>query len=133
MPAQQEESVLGINMQKQEAKKRIEKLRELIDYYRYAYHVLDKEEISSSALDSLKKELFDLERDFPEFVTSDSPTQRIGGKPLDEFEKFITEKHNLPIVSYDAAIYKEYKDIPTEKECFYVEDEIQKEYNKLDN
>ena len=52
---------------------------------------------------------------------------------LDEFEKFITEKHNLPIVSYDAAIYKEYKDIPTEKECFYVEDEIQKEYNKLDN
>ncbi len=104
MPAQQEESVLGINMQKQEAKKRIEKLRELIDYYRYAYHVLDKEEISSSALDSLKKELFDLERDFPEFVTSDSPTQRIGGKPLDEFEKY---EHRKVMISFDDAFSRE--------------------------
>jgi len=74
-------------MNKNEAKKRIEKLKDLVNYHRYLYHVLNKEEISESALDSLKKELFDLEQDFPEFVTPDSPTQRVGGKPLDNFKK----------------------------------------------
>ena len=69
------------------AKKRIEKLKWLINYHRYLYHVLDKEEISEAALDSLKKELFDLELEFPQYITSDSPTQRIGGEPLDSFEK----------------------------------------------
>lgn len=74
-------------MSKQEAQKRIEKLKELINHHRYLYHVLDRQEISESALDSLKKELFDLETKFPELVTPDSPTQRIGGKPLDVFQK----------------------------------------------
>jgi len=81
-----------INVSKEEVKKRIEKLRELINYHRYLYHVLDKQEISEEALDSLKKELFDLEQEFPEFITSDSPTQRVGGKPLDVFEKVKREK-----------------------------------------
>ncbi len=62
-------------MNKQEAKKRIEKLRDEINHHRYLYHVLDKQEISDSALDSLKKELFDLEQSYPEFITSDSPTR----------------------------------------------------------
>jgi len=75
-------------MEKKDIKKRIERLKDLINHHRYLYHVLNKEEISESALDSLKKELFDLEQDFPEFVTIDSPTQRIGGKPLDSFKKF---------------------------------------------
>jgi len=66
-------------MNKAEAQKRIEKLRELINHYRYLYHVLDREEISPAALDSLKKELFDLEQQFPELITPDSPTQRVGG------------------------------------------------------
>lgn len=70
-----------------EAKKRIEKLQKVINHHRYLYHVLDKQEISDAALDSLKKELFDLEQEYPEFITSDSPTQRVGGKPLKEFEK----------------------------------------------
>ncbi len=70
-----------------EAKKRIEKLREEIDTYRYAYHVLDESPISEEALDSLKKELFDLETDFPQFITPDSPTQRVGGEPLKQFKK----------------------------------------------
>ena len=47
-------------MKKEEAKSRIEKLRELIDYHRYLYHVLDKPEISDEAHDSLKNELFEL-------------------------------------------------------------------------
>lgn len=70
-----------------EAKKRIEKLREEIDRYRYAYHVLDKSIISEGALDSLKKELFDLEQKFPQFITPDSPTQRVEGKVAAEFKK----------------------------------------------
>lgn len=77
---------------KSEAKKRIEKLKKTISHHRYLYHVLDKQEISDSALDSLKKELFDLEQKFPELVTQDSPTQRIGGKPLDKFKKIRHEK-----------------------------------------
>ncbi len=74
-------------MNKQQAKQRIEKLRTLIDRYRYEYHVLDKLSISEDALDSLKKELFDLEQQYPDLVTPDSPTQRVAGKPLDEFMK----------------------------------------------
>jgi len=79
-------------MKKEEAKKRIEKLRKLIDYHRYLYHVLDREEISDSAHDSLKNELFELEMQFPDLITPDSPTQRIGGKPLDFFEKIERQK-----------------------------------------
>jgi len=68
-------------------KRRIEKLREEINRHRYLYHVLDRTEISDGALDSLKHELFTLEQEFPEFITADSPTQRVGGKPLAEFKK----------------------------------------------
>ncbi len=74
-------------MSKHEAKKRIDKLKKVINHHRYLYHVLNKEEISIAALDSLKKELFDLEKEYPEFVTPDSPTQRVEGKPLDKFTK----------------------------------------------
>jgi DNA ligase (NAD+) len=81
-------------------KQRIEKLKELIEYHRHLYHVEDRQEISDAALDSLKKELFDLEMRYPQFITSDSPNQRIGGKPLDFFEKI---EHKNPMTSfYDA-------------------------------
>ncbi|MFA6897599.1 MAG: NAD-dependent DNA ligase LigA [Patescibacteria group bacterium] len=76
-------------MNKSEAKTRIEKLKKEINHHRYFYHVLDKQEISEAALDSLKHELYVLEQDYPEFITPDSPTQRIGGKPLDKFEKVV--------------------------------------------
>jgi DNA ligase (NAD+) len=87
-------------MTKPEAKNRIGKLKETINRYRYLYHVLDKQEISDSALDSLKKELFDLEQQFPEFISDDSPTQRVGGKPLAKFEKV---KHPKPMISLNDA------------------------------
>lgn len=83
-----------------EAKKRIEKLKNLINYHRYLYHVLDKQEISEAALDSLKKELFDLEQKFPEFITPDSPTQRVGGRPLEKFGKV---RHPQPMLSFNDA------------------------------
>ncbi len=78
-------------MTKSEAKERIGRLRKTIDRYRYAYHVLDKSEISDEALDSLKKELFDLETQFPDLITPDSPTQRVGGAPLKAFKKVMRE------------------------------------------
>src|SRR3989344_1262529 len=87
-------------MTKSEAEKRIEKLREVINRHRYLYHVLDKQEISDAALDSLKKELFDLEQQFPELVTSDSPTQRVSGEPLKEFAKV---RHLKPMLSFNDA------------------------------
>jgi len=91
-------------MNKTEIKQRIEKLKKLIRYHRYLCHVLDRQEISDSALDSLKKELFDLEQKYPEFITSDSPTQRIGGIPLKKFEKI---KHSKPMLSFNDAFSKE--------------------------
>ncbi len=74
-------------MTKTDAKKRIEKLREEINYQRYLYHVLDKGDISDAAHDSLKHELQKIEEQFPDLVTPDSPTQRVGGVPLPAFKK----------------------------------------------
>ncbi len=85
-------------MNKKEAKKRIEKLKEVINYHRYLYHVLNKQEISESVLDSLKHELFQLEKRFPEFITPDSPTQRVEGQPLKGFKK---ARHVVPMLSIE--------------------------------
>lgn len=73
--------------QNKTVKERIQKLKELIEYHRYQYHVLDQQEISEAALDSLKHELAQLEQEYPQYVTADSPTQRVGGKPLPQFKK----------------------------------------------
>lgn len=91
-------------MDKKEAKQRIEKLKALIDKYRHSRLVLDKELISPEAEDSLKKELFDLEQKFPDLVTPDSPTQRVGGEPLKEFKKV---KHSQRMLSFNDAFSKE--------------------------
>jgi len=91
-------------MTKKEAKERIEKLKKVINYHRYLYHVLDRQEISDSALDSLKKELFELEQKFPEFITPDSPTQRVGGKPQKQFKKV---RHSQPMLSFNDAFSEE--------------------------
>jgi len=83
---------------KSQAKKRIEKLREVINHHRYRYHVLDSPEISDAAHDSLKHELKQLEQQFPEFITPDSPTQRVSGKALDKFKKVT---HVSPMLSLE--------------------------------
>ncbi|PJE76262.1 hypothetical protein COV04_00045 [Candidatus Uhrbacteria bacterium CG10_big_fil_rev_8_21_14_0_10_48_11] len=74
-------------MNREEAKKRIAKLRAEIERYRYLYHVEDRSVVSDAVNDSLKHELVALETQFPEFATPDSPSQRIGGKPLAKFTK----------------------------------------------
>src|SRR3989344_5595474 len=91
-------------MDKQEIKQRIDKLKKTINHHRYLYHVQDMQEISDAALDSLKKELFDLEQEYPEFITEDSPTQRVGGKPLKEFQKI---KHSQRMLSFNDGFSKE--------------------------
>ncbi len=90
-------------MKKEDAKKRIDKLKKIIDHHRYLYHVCDEQEISEEALDSLKKDLFNLENEFPELVTSDSPTQRVGGTPLKEFKKI---RRFRPMLSLNDAFSK---------------------------
>jgi DNA ligase (NAD+) len=84
--------------------KRAEKLRETINHHRYNYHVLDKEEISAGALDSLKKELAELEELYPELKTADSPTQRVAGAPLPEFKKV---PHKVAQWSFNDAFSEE--------------------------
>lgn len=81
-------------------KERAAKLRKEIERHRYLYHVLDKSEISDAALDSLKRELSELEEKHPELVTPDSPTQRVGGKPLPGFKKV---RHSSPMLSLNDA------------------------------
>ncbi len=77
---------------------RISKLRELIHYHAHRYHTLDLPEISDQAYDALFTELTELERAHPEQNTSDSPTERIGGAPI---EKFLKITHEVPQWSFD--------------------------------
>lgn len=91
-------------MTKAEAKVRLVKLRQEINHHRYLYHVLDKQEISDAALDSLKHELVQLEQQYPELVTPDSPSQRVAGKPLDKFRKV---RHRYQILSIEDAFSME--------------------------
>ena len=89
---------------KTDAKDRLNKLREVINHHRYLYHVLDKSEISEEALDSLKAELADLEKQFPEFITPDSPSQRVAGVALEGFAKV---RHAVPQWSFNDAFTPE--------------------------
>lgn len=84
-------------MTKSEAEARISRLRDLINDYRYHYHVLDESIMSEAAADSLKHELSQLEAEYPELITPDSPTQRVAGKPLDKFEKVAHEKRMISL------------------------------------
>src|SRR5665213_297485 len=87
-------------MNKQQAGKRIDKLRELVNEYRYQYHVLDSSIMSEAAADSLKHELSQLEQEFPELITPDSPTQRVAGTPS---PKFVSAPHSSPMLSLNDA------------------------------
>ena len=79
---------------------RIEDLRRLIHYHNYRYYVLDEPEISDAEYDRLFQELEELERTYPEYVTPDSPTRRVGAKPLAEFG---TYEHRIPMLSLQSV------------------------------
>jgi len=80
--------------------RKIEKLREELRHHEHLYYVLDQPEISDAEYDALMNELKRLEAAHPEFVTPDSPTQRVGGKPADGFKK---AQHSRPMLSLDNA------------------------------
>lgn len=84
-------------MNKQEVKQRIEKLKSEINRNRYLYHVLDKPQVADAVDDSLKHELAKLEAEWPDLVTPDSPTQRVGGEPLPEFKKVTHQTRMLSL------------------------------------
>lgn len=89
---------------KQEIRKRIEKLRSQINDLRYRYHVLNNPEVTDEIYESLTKELLRLEKEYPEFVSPDSPTQRVGGQVLEKFEKI---RHPQPMLSLNNAFSRQ--------------------------
>src|SRR3989338_9725240 len=91
-------------VKKTELKKEIEKLREEINYHNYRYYVLDNPAISDAEYDRLMKQLEVLEKKYPELITPDSPTQRVGAKPL---EAFGTITHTMPMLSLRNAFNAE--------------------------
>ena len=95
-------------MTKTEVEARIKKLREIINDYRYHYHVLDESIMSEAAADSLKHELSKLEEQYPDLITPDSPTQRVAGKPLDKFTKVTHEERMISLA--DVFSHEEIRD-----------------------
>jgi DNA ligase (NAD+) len=81
-------------------KKRVEKLREEIEYHNYRYYILDHPEISDAQYDRLMRELEKLEEEYPELRSPNSPTQRVGASPLEEFE---IVRHTIPMLSLANA------------------------------
>lgn len=79
---------------------RVKELREQINYHNYLYYVLDNPEISDAEYDRLFDELLELEKRYPELITLDSPTQRVGAPPLEEFK---TVRHSTPMLSLNKA------------------------------
>lgn len=114
-------------MTKQEAKSRLAKLKNQFWEADRAYYVLDKPIMSNAAWDSLKAELKKLENEWPELITADSPTQRVGGKALGKFAKI---KHKIPkyslddvfswaeVIEFDERV-KRFLELPVDQEIEY--------------
>lgn len=85
-------------MDLEEARRKVEELRREIEKHDYYYYVLDSPLITDEEYDALYRQLLELEKRFPELVTPDSPTQRVGGRPRDEFRKVV---HEVPMLSMD--------------------------------
>jgi DNA ligase (NAD+) len=83
---------------------KIEALREKLRHHEHLYYVLDAPEISDAQYDAMMRELEALEKAHPEFLTPDSPTQRVGGKPR---EGFVKVPHSSPMLSLDNAVGEE--------------------------
>ncbi|HKK02206.1 MAG TPA: NAD-dependent DNA ligase LigA, partial [Desulfuromonadales bacterium] len=87
-------------MNRDDAALRHRTLCESLHRHSHLYHVLDRPEISDSEYDRLFRELLELEEAFPELVTPDSPSQRVGAPPLEKFEPI---RHTLPMLSLENA------------------------------
>ena len=87
-------------MEESAAAERMKKLRAEIERHNYLYYVQDRPEITDAEYDALFRELVNLEKQFPDLVPPDSPTQRVGGAPL---EKFAQVTHRIPMLSLENA------------------------------
>ncbi|MDX8046815.1 NAD-dependent DNA ligase LigA [Gracilibacillus sp. S3-1-1] len=87
-------------MTEQEARQRLQELREELTTYNYQYHVLDNPTVSDAEYDEKMKELKAIEAEFPAMITPDSPSQRVGAEPLEQFEKVT---HRVPMLSLSNA------------------------------
>ena len=87
------------DLTRKEARKRAEELRDEIEHHNYRYYVLDDPEISDAEYDELKDELLAIEDRFPDLVTPDSPTQKVGAEPRDELG---TVEHETPMLSLQS-------------------------------
>ncbi|HEY4601530.1 MAG TPA: NAD-dependent DNA ligase LigA [Cerasibacillus sp.] len=87
-------------MNKQQAQQKINALRRELNQYSYEYYVLDKPSVPDSEYDKKLRELDKLEEKFPELITADSPTQRVGDQPLESFQKV---RHAIPMLSLGNA------------------------------
>ncbi|WP_082235201.1 NAD-dependent DNA ligase LigA [Halobacillus massiliensis] len=83
-------------MKQTEAKEKLETLRKQLRRYNYEYHTLDQPSVSDDEYDKKLRELLDIETEFPQLITADSPSQRVGSEPLDAFQKV---RHNVPMLS----------------------------------
>ena len=83
-----------------EAGARVEALRALIRHHNHRYYVLDDPEIADAEYDALYDQLVSLEAEYPDLISDDSPTQRVGGAPLTQFSKVT---HELPMLSLDKC------------------------------
>lgn len=91
-------------MTREEAGKKLEAMRRTLSRWSYEYYVLDAPTATDYEYDELYRELTEIEAEFPELVTEDSPSRRVGGKVLDKFEKFT---HNVPLMSLDDIFSRE--------------------------
>lgn len=115
-------------MDRQSAEKRTAELRDEIKRHNYLYYALDAPELTDAEYDALFRELAELEKEYPDLVTDDSPTQRVGGAPLDKFSQV---GHRVPMLSLENAFdeseindfderIKRFLALPPEAEIEYV-------------
>src|SRR5579871_6540025 len=88
-------------MAAKDVEREIEKLRDQLRHHEHLYYVLDQPEITDAEYDRLMRRLQDLEKQHPDLLTPDSPTQRVGGKPR---EGFVKVRHSSPMLSLDNAL-----------------------------
>jgi len=94
----------GIRMDTKQADERVSRLRKELEYHNYRYYVLDDPEISDAEYDALMRELEQLEERYPQFRSLNSPTQRVGAPPLEEFGSVT---HTIPMLSLANAMDKQ--------------------------
>jgi DNA ligase (NAD+) len=85
-------------------RERLQELKRLVEHHRFCYYVLDKPEITDGDFDVIYRELEGLEKQYPDLITADSPTQKVGAKPSTDFKEV---KHRIPLLSLANAMSKD--------------------------